>query len=66
MPSDKDIVVEAREVADELKQDRTSALCKAVTHKVVAAHGEAMLRALADEVERLRGLVRHMNLPLGE
>lgn len=50
----KDLIVGARELIIELRQDRTSALCKAVTHKVVAAKTEHTIASLCDEVERLR------------
>lgn len=55
MPSDKDIVEEARVM-----------LAHPDVYKYVGADARRVLHALADEVERLRGLVRHMNLPPGE
>lgn len=53
---DKDIVEQAQELAVELSHERKSAFCKAVTHKAIEARAETLLRALADEVERLRKL----------
>lgn len=49
-----DLVVEARELVIQLGQERKSALCKAVTHKVVEAHAQNVINRLADEVEQLR------------
>lgn len=56
MPTElqKDPVVEARAFLPEVTQERKSALCKAVTHKVVLGKAEWLMRQLCDEVERLR------------
>ena len=85
MPSDKDIVQEARELlshlsdwpnsipdikhalfADAVERERDSPFFGCSTH-VADLYGRApdLLRALADEVERLRELVVHMHVHSG-
>lgn len=56
MPNEppQDLVIEAREFLPEVTQERKSALCKAVTHKVVLGKAEWLIQRLCNEVERLR------------
>ena len=44
----------------------TGSLEENVANAVLIARAPELIKALADEVERLRGLVRHMNFPRGD
>lgn len=53
--------------ADAVERERRSPFfghSKKIAH--VYARAPELLKSLLDEVDRLRGLVRHMNLPLGD
>lgn len=50
----QDLVSKARALVMELGQERKSALCKAVTHKVIERRAQEAISALCDELVALR------------